>query len=332
MFDVPVVLFIFKRTKAVEIIKRISEVKPQRLYIIADYGRNDEEKKLADQCRELVESAIDWDCELIKNYAEENRGVYKNIALGAMWVFEREARAIFLEDDNLPEVTFFRFCQEMLDRYNDDQRILWICGTNYLGKYDSPYNHSYCFTSHMLPCGWASWADKFCRCYDGDLKLMDDPFVMNNIQYEYCNKDVYEQYIGYSKAEKRRIQSNAKPLSWDYQMDFSIKSNHLLGICPCNNQIKNIGVDEFSTHGGYDLSMVMTQRFCGMESYPMEFPLVHPDSVLRDMEFEKQIGKIILYPLGHRIKNKLQAVARKILHIPESKSVRQHIKEKLLKK
>ena len=82
-FDVPVVLFIFKREKAVEIVKKISEVRPAKLYILADQGRNDEEKEQAQRCREAVEKAVDWECEIVKNYADENRGVFGNIALGA---------------------------------------------------------------------------------------------------------------------------------------------------------------------------------------------------------------------------------------------------------
>jgi hypothetical protein len=82
-FDIPVVLFIFKRDKAVDIVKRIGRVKPRKIYLMADQGRNDEEKKQVQICRQMVEAAIDWDCEVIKNYAEENRGVYENIGLGA---------------------------------------------------------------------------------------------------------------------------------------------------------------------------------------------------------------------------------------------------------
>ena len=185
-FDIPVAIFIFKRDKAVDIVKRIGQVKPKRLYILADQGRNEEEKRLAEQCRRSVEQAIDWDCEVIKNYAQENRGVYANIVEGAKWVLRQEKWAIFLEDDNLPELSFFPFCKEMLERYENDTRVLWVCGTNYLGDYTSPFGESYVFTRHMLPCGWASWSDKFERFYDGSLSLCDDAAVMSRIGDARC--------------------------------------------------------------------------------------------------------------------------------------------------
>lgn len=326
-FDIPVVLFIFKRDKAVEIVKRIGQVKPKKLYIMADQGRNAEEKAQAEQCRQAVEAAVDWECEVVKNYAEENRGVYGNIGQGAVWVLQRERWAIFLEDDNLPEESFFPFCKEMLERYEDDTRILWVCGTNYLGNYIPENGDSYVFTRHMLPCGWASWSNKFERFYDGELKLTEDQTVMQRIGDVYCNKKVYQQYKGSWMAEKRRLDAGQRPFSWDYQMDFAIKAHNLFGICPCKNQIKNIGVDEFSIHGGTSFDLTMTQRFCGMASYPLQFPLQHPATVLPDPVFEKKIGEIILYPFPLRIKGKLSRMIRKVIKMPKEKSIKQFIKE-----
>lgn len=327
-FDIPVALFIFKRLKAVDIVKRIGQIKPKKLYILADNGRNDEEKKLAEECRRQVEAAVNWDCEIIKNYAEENRGVYENIGEGAKWVLRQEKWAIFLEDDNLPEVSFFRFCEEMLKRYEYDTRILWICGTNYLGDYKPEDGASYVFTRHMLPCGWASWGNKFEKFYDGNLSLCDNPVVMDRVKDVYCNKTVYEQYKGCWMGEYRRIKSGQKPISWDYQMDLTVKANNLFGICPCKNQIKNIGVDEFSIHGGKSFSMVMTQRFCGMDSYEIDFPLKHPQTLLIDPVFEKRIGDIITYPFRIRFKAKLSRLLKRILRVPQGKSVKNFIKER----
>lgn len=325
-FDIPVVIFIFKRDKAVDIVKRISMVKPRKLYILADQGRNEEEKKMAQQCREAVEAAIDWDCEVIKNYAEENRGVYENIGGGAKWVLEREPHAIFLEDDNLPEVTFFDFCKEMLEMYKDDERVLWICGTNYLGDYKHKDGLSYVFTHHMLPCGWASWSHKFAKYYDGMLTGVDDPDTMKRVSRAYCNKKVYKQYKDSWMSEYNRIKSGKKPVSWDYQMDFTIKANGLFGICPTRNQIKNIGVDDCSIHGGNDFGAVMTKRFCGMDSYPIEEPLAHPDTVKTDPTFEKKIGKIILFPFGVRFKGGLNKILRKLFRVPSDRSLSGYIK------
>jgi hypothetical protein len=329
-FEIPIVMILFKRAdKTLEILKRIAEVKPSKLYLLSDEGRNDEEKKMVARCRSLIEENITWDCEVMKNYAPENRGVYENIGLGAKWVFEREPWAIFLEDDNLPELTFFQYCKELLYKYKYDNRILWICGTNYLGKYSSDTGASYMFTKHLLPCGWASWSNKFLEYYDGELELAEDQELVNRVKYEYENKSLYEQQISSVNRELKRKHAGIKYNSWDFQMAFSIRAENLYGISPCNNQIKNIGVDEFSEHGGSSFDNVMTRRFCGMDSYPLNFPLVHPKTVLIDREYEKKITNIILYPLSIRIQNKMVSSIKKILGIDVNDSFTGNLKKYL---
>ena len=157
-FDIPVVLFLFKRIdKPLLVLDRISKVRPKKLYLLSDGGRNHDEHQEVELCRLKIAQAVDWDCEIIKRYASENIGVFENIAGGAKWVFEREKYAIFLEDDNLPEISFFYFCEKLLKHYEDDKRVFWICGTNYLEKYEPVDGSSYLFNKNMMPCGCASW-------------------------------------------------------------------------------------------------------------------------------------------------------------------------------
>lgn len=93
-FNIPVVLFIFKRSDTVlRIINVLSKIQPQKIYLLSDEGRNEDEKKIVADTRTNVENSINWECEIIKNYALENRGVYKNIGEGAKWVFEREKKS-----------------------------------------------------------------------------------------------------------------------------------------------------------------------------------------------------------------------------------------------
>lgn len=312
-FDIPVCLFMFQRKDTVlRIIERISHVKPKKMYLISDQGRNEDEKKRVKECREAVENAINWECEIIKDYASENRGVFGNIGMGAMRVFQHEETAIFLEDDNLPEVTFFPYCKEMLERYKENDRIVWVCGTNYLADYSNDTNDSYMFTQHLLPCGWASWKKKFEKYYDAYFSNFNNS-VIARMKPGYRNNPLYKQQIEVIQRERDRMK-NGKPFrSWDYQMCFSIRANDLLGISPAKNQIKNIGVDAFSEHGGVTFADKMTKRFCGMASHPLEFPLKHPATILIDPVYEAKIGNIILYPLDWRIRKPFGKLKRKIL-------------------
>ncbi len=300
--EVPVVLFFFNRPDlALKTLERIAQVRPNKLYLFSDFGRNEAEIEVVLACRNEVEARINWDCEIIRNYAQQNRGVYQSIGLGARWVFEREPQAIFLEDDNLPEVTFFEYCSELLERYRRDTRVLWICGTSYLEEYAPPDGSDYMFTQHMLPCGWASWADKFHRMYDSDLKLLDAPDMIRRVALSYTNKALYRQQRYAFLGTKEKLTSSPRSASWDYQMAFSIRANSVYGIAPRYNQIKNIGADTRSTHGGTSTRKIMTRRFCNVETHALAFPLNHPQTVLPDERFERKIEKIILVPAAKRV-------------------------------
>lgn len=325
----PIALFLFKRKDTVlRIIDQIRRVQPDRIYLLSDQGRSLEEKCRVQETRDAVEAAIDWPCEVIKLYAEANRGVYENIGLGAKKVFESEERAIFLEDDNYPEITFFQYADEMLERYEDNERVLWVCGTNYLPEYHNEHNDSYFFTQHLLPCGWASWRDKYLKNYNGELNNLFD--YKDAFFKTYNTKALAEQQWASILNEYNRKEQGKKFFSWDYQMLFSIRSKNLLGIAPCVNQIRNIGADNDSTHGGTSLRMIMTRRFCEIPTKPMEFPLRHPSTIEEDKVFDKKTGKIILYPVALRLKNKAFSTIKRVLHINEDQHLKEELKKRIL--
>lgn len=323
-FDIPVAMFLFRRKeKSVKIIQRLSEIRPTTLYLIADGGRNEAEQVEVEKTRAAVEVAINWECNIIRNYSDENRGVYNNIGGGAKWVFSKEKYAIFIEDDNLPELSFFDYCKELLLKYENNERILWICGTNYLGRYDHPY--SYMFTQNLLPCGWASWSEKFLKYYDGNLSTFSPEYDRKLLRSRYHNKALFTQDYNNFCFEKSRTIEGKRFTSWDYQMAYTIRKYNLLGISPCCNQIKNIGVDSDSIHGGTSLSSIMTSRLCGMESYPLDFPLKHPNSVNIDDRYSRMISRIILVPLKIRARNNVLKLMHKLLHLKPD----EHLKDKL---
>lgn len=328
--NIPVAIFFFNRPDTtVRVIERIATAKPKKLYLICDGGRTPEEHNEVLICRKLVEESISWDCEIIKNYADTNRGVYANIGLGAKWVFTREEYAIFLEDDNLPDITFFRFCEEMLLKYQYDTRVLWVCGTNYLQKYEPEDNSSYVFTKHLMPCGWASWANKYNRFYDGELSMARDTKILNRLKQEYDNKSLYRQQLYNILGTIDKLDDNPKRSSWDYQMAFSLRINGLYGISPKVNLIENIGVDGRSTHGGNSMRKVMTRRFCGINSFALEFPLVHPKTIIKDITYERRVGNIILIPITNRIAIKIARLIKPLFGVGKYESLPAALRKKI---
>lgn len=127
--------------------------------------------------------------------------------------------------------------------------------------------------------------------------------------------------------------SNKPKENWDHQMNFSVRMNNAVGIAPSVNQIRNIGVDERSTHGGTSLNNIMTKRFCGIQSYPLQFPLKHPRTVTVDPVFERKTEKIILMPFRKRLVNECVRIIKPFLGFGKYESVSwSTLKLKLTKK
>ncbi|QMG40583.1 glycosyltransferase family 2 protein [Citrobacter freundii] len=327
-FDIPVALFIFKRQKSVlRILKVLETIKPKKIYLISDNGRNEAEKKLVFEVRNNIERAITWDCEIIRRYQAENVGVYENIAGGAKWVFEHEERAIFLEDDNLPEQSFFPFCEELLEKYNNESRVLWICGSNYLEECSPDNNADYVFSKNMLPCGWASWRDKFNTFYDGELSLYNNE-IKKKVKQSYSNKKLYCQDMYNVEYELDFKKLHGRFYSWDYQMSFSLRAHDVYSIIPKYNQIKNIGVDNNSTHGGTSLSNIMVERFCERKTKELTFPLKHPNNITIDLKIEDALAEIIIDPGFFKFKSKFSRLIRNVFRLSKAVSIKNAILKK----
>lgn len=321
-FNIPVAVFMFKRAeKTAMIIDQIAKVAPKKIYLIGDGPRNKEEEAAVLNCRKVVEEHITWDCEIIRNYAPQNRGVYQNIAGGAKWVFEREETAIFLEDDNFPSLSFFPYCQELLEKYRNDSRVLWICGTNYMQQYTPEDGSDYVFTQLMLPCGWASWSEKFTKFYDGEMSLYRDLHTRKRVRKAYDNKTLYRHDLRTWEKSISDIEKGKQPVSWDFQMAFSLRAHNLYGIAPKVNLIRNIGADEESIHGGVSMDNVMTARFCEVPTYELSFPLKHPESLRIDNGFERRTENIIIPPLKSRFKDEVARCIKKVLRMDPNASI-----------
>lgn len=325
-FDIPVAVFIFKRLDTLKrVFSRLSEVRPRKLYLIADQGRTDAERNAAATVRKGVEELITWNCEVVRDYAEENRGVYGNIALGARRVFEHEPMAIFLEDDNLPSASFFPFCEEMLGRYRNINEVLWICGTNYLSEYDVADGASYVFTRQLMPCGWASWSDKFLGSYDFDLKKLGED-DRRRARMTYSIRRLYLQQLFNVEYERAYKERTGRFYSWDYHMAWTLRTGGYYGIAPRVNLIQNIGVDDCSEHGGTSLALDMTNRFCSMAGYELSFPLRHPSSVEVDRRYERLIERKLLYPAKDYSGVLVKLIAEHLFGFPPDLSLRQAIR------
>ena len=276
--DVAVLLLFFTRERVTKFtFEQIKKARPSRLYLYQDgprEGRTDDIKNI-EKCRETVESMIDWECEVHRLYQTKNYGCDPSEYLSQKWMFETETKGIILEDDDVMSVSFFRFCKELLDRYENDTRINMICGRNQLGTYDAN-GADYIFCRGGSIWGWATWK-RTIDCWDTQYKFLNDPYSMNILRKKYGHS--FDSFIKTCKWHKSSGKEYYESIRNSNQM-----TNNQLNIVPTKNMTCNIGIDVESTHSNVNPYRIARANRSALFSdiYEYEFPLKHPSYVIED--------------------------------------------------
>ena len=297
-FNTPVAIFNFLRVDApTKIINMLRSLNAPVVILISDGGRTPEEHKRVLNVREELIKQLDWNVKIETLFFDNNVGIFETIGMGPYWVFKKYETCIFLEDDNIPNITFFRYCQEMLEYYKNNEKIFYICGGNFLEHYYPKNGSSYVFTQHMIPSGWASWRDKYTKYYDYQLILPEDKNNQRLVKHTYFDKSLYRQRFRSITREMDRKKLGMRFISWDFHLIFTLRANGLYGISPCENQIENCGIDNFAGHNKAKAYHPNSTRVSSLRSFPLSFPLVHQPKVEIDKEYEKKVEKFMLNPL-----------------------------------
>lgn len=269
----PIALCLFTRPDTTEkVFELIRQAKPPVLLVFAD-GPRENRPGEAEKCaaaRAIIDR-VDWDCEVLKNYSEVNIGPARRISTGVTWVFDNVEEAIVLENDCLVHPTFFRLCDELLERYKDDTRIASIAAHNIqFGRQRDKY--SYYFSRYTHSWGWASWRRAW-QHYDFDMKLWPQ------IKAESYLNDIFSdpQAVKYW-TEILQAMYDKKLNTWDYPWTFACWLQNGLSIIPNVNLVSNIGFGPEAAH-----FKKKTSKFQDPPVEALNFPLNHPPFVIRNV-------------------------------------------------
>ena len=287
--------------------EQVRRARPDRLFLYQDGPRMVDADGLAVSrpedskdwpgimaCRQLVSDAqIDWPCRVERLYQTKNYGCDPSEFLSQQWAFSQVDRCIVLEDDDVPSLSFFRFCEEMLERYKDDERVTLISGFNTEGPMTppAPADHalpsqeplpSYFFTRAFSIWGWASWA-RVVRHWDGDYGFVRDPqqfeCLCQKVRQYRQRRDMPMMCQAHAASGKAYYES----IFWAYML-----LHDGLAIMPQHNLINNIGMDG-GTHFAADVDLLprrLRAQFT-MPRHELDFPLVHPSAVEEWPEYQR---------------------------------------------
>ena len=262
-----ILLIIFKRPDTTKrVFERIREAKPPRLYIAADGPRKDrpDEVGKCKHARQMVEN-VDWPCEVHHLYREENLGCGKGVSSAITWFFDHEEQGIIIEDDILPHIDFFKYCDEMLDRYKDDERIHLISGFNFFyNGYDSEV--SYYLTNFGSIWGWASWR-RVWSTYEFDVNAYPEKDLKKKIANRLPRKTAKYYFGVYETMKKHKIDT------WDFQFALNRYFYDRYAITCYINMVENIGM------GGDGSTHVSANPIISAHKAFSPYPIAHPNPI-----------------------------------------------------
>jgi hypothetical protein len=281
----PIALFIYNRPEVTaSVFDAIRARRPERLFVIADGPRpRGDDDVLTATTRQVTED-VDWPCDVHRDYASANLGIKKRVESGMHLLFEKAgcSSAIILEDDCVPNPSFFRFCEELLERYADTPDVAAICGSR-LTPSRASTTHSYSFTRYPCQWGWATWRRAW-RQYDGTMSGWDErrhtPWLS-----EWLDDDHAEAYWRY---QFDRVSAAGNAGDWDIAWLLSSWIEETLSIVPSVNMVSNIGFGPSATHTREERS-----PFAALPTAAMTFPLTHPPAVERSDDEDRLIAATV---------------------------------------
>lgn len=297
--ETPVAIFFFDRPDPLaRVVEAVRRARPRRLFLIADAARAGD-VATATRCDEAraVAQAIDWECEVAAHFAAGHMGLKRRIESGLDWLFARVDRAILLEDDCVPHPSFFPFCEEMLERYRDEPRVMTVSGCDFrFGLLDD--DASYGFSRYPLIWGWATWARAW-RHHDPAMSGLAEAIEDGTLERQ-LGDPLVARYWAFVLDRERRIAS-----TWDYAWLWSCWRQGALSVHPHVNLVSNIGFDAGATH-----TRDSRDALAGLPTEPMGFPLRHPPAVARDVAGDEMIEQTVFSGSLGRMWQRLRARRR----------------------
>lgn len=288
--DTAVLFLVFNRPDTTRIVfEAIRKARPSRLYVAADGARPDRDEEVK-KCAEVrrISAEIDWHCEIHTLFRDTNLGCKKAVSEAIAWFFKHEPEGIILEDDCMPDPSFFVYCSELLEKYRNEPRIMAI-GGNYLAfNEEKPEidKFSYFYTRHIEIWGWATWRRAW-DLYDPEASAWGNLHKDWLLEIGDNNKDFKEYWTKiFNSVYNKQVDT------WDFQWVFSVWYNKGLSILPTKNLVTNIGFNAEATH------TKLNDGF--LDSLPlqkMEFPLISPPRMEKNKSMDKWLDKAV-YGVG----------------------------------
>ncbi|HRH65247.1 MAG TPA: nucleotide-diphospho-sugar transferase [Bacteroidia bacterium] len=255
-FHTPVLFLIYNRPEHTrKVFEELRRLRPSQLFVAADGPRmhvpGDQEK--CEVTRAVIRN-IDWKCELHTLFRDQNKSTKYAVPEAIHWFFEKVEEGIILEDDCVPDLSFFSFCEQVLEKFRNENRVMQINGSNFLKGRTYNFKGSYYFSRLCHPWGWATWKRAWSK-YDFEMKDLDS-FIRNDKLTILTENPEWRKYY-YNLLQQTR---EGKIDCWDFQWFYTVWSHAGVVITPVINLVSNIGFGKEATNTHYKFTRLAEMK------------------------------------------------------------------------
>ena len=269
-YNVPILLIAFNRPNITQkVFNEIKKIEPKQLFFSVDGPREGMpgEDKLCEATKDIIKQ-VNWKCEVKTLFNENNLGCGIAPMQAISWFFENVEEGIILEDDCIPTQSFFRYSQELLEHYRNNEKIMVISGNNFqFGQKRG--EASYYFSIYPHTWGWATWRRAW-KHFDFAIKSLPEFKTNNNIQNIFKDKSIQKYWLEIFD----KVYGGKRGDIWDYQWLYAVWSNNGLAIIPNVNLVSNEGFGPEATH-----TKKPDKKISGLKTEDIHFPLIHPETI-----------------------------------------------------
>lgn len=312
--SVPILFLIFNRPKPTErVFEEIRKARPSRLFVAAD-GPRDGISKDVEMCaatRKVV-SSVDWPCEVKTLFRKTNLGCKVAVSSAIDWFFGQVDEGIILEDDCLPDQSFFPFCQELLGKYATDEKVMMISGFNASGSW--PTKSSYLFSKHTAIWGWATWKRAWAK-YDVNIKSWDSLENKKRVKKSLDNNKLWKT----KQWTYDQLFAGTKD-TWDYQWEYTLLLHEGKCIVPRENLIENIGYGSDGTHATDDKLSLPKRN-------SVDFPLIHTDAITINHDYDTFFSR--RWQNNRSYMTRISDKIKKMLYFKSLKKIEPYLRTKM---
>lgn len=306
--NAPVLLIAFNRPDTTKVVfDSISKVKPKKLFVAVDGPRNHKQGE-AELCKQVIEITknVDWECETKYLIREKNLGCKLGVTGAISWALETEDRVIIIEDDIVLKHSFFKFADDLLEKYQFHEEVAMISASNFT-PFKCDYDYFFSLHGH-IGGGWATWKrvwDKF----NVEIPELEEAinFGLRKIKFSSEKEKIF--YIKYFENILTNIKRKTEN-AWGPQFLFFRFQNNLLSIVPRVNMSTNIGF--YSARS--DEKASKSKEAFWYPDFNLEI-LIRPNEIVRNIEYDKYHFKnliILKIPLLKRAFNKISRIIKSL--------------------